>query len=172
MWSSSIATLRTVRGSWSCSVDFFSTPSTTHDLPRTPTWSLAKLLEDSSQSRCRCPPRSCSLVHPSSGPDHGADRCLMPVAELAEQAIGRGDRTGSKVCRAWTRATASAGRKMRSVGTSPLARSHTSNNDTHSSSTALNGLEGVLDLEQLLSSVMLHAPLVSINAHVHQARRR
>lgn len=37
MWSSSMATLRTVLGSWSWSVDFFSTPRTTHDFPRTPT---------------------------------------------------------------------------------------------------------------------------------------
>ena len=40
-WSSSMATLRTVLGSWSCKADFFSTPRTTHDLPRTPTWMLA-----------------------------------------------------------------------------------------------------------------------------------
>lgn len=37
MWSSSISTLRTVRGSCSCRADFFSTPSTTTDDPRTPT---------------------------------------------------------------------------------------------------------------------------------------
>jgi hypothetical protein len=36
-----MATLRTVLGSWSCRADFFSTPRTTHDLPRTPTWLLA-----------------------------------------------------------------------------------------------------------------------------------
>ena len=38
MWSSSIATLRTVRGSCNCSTDFFSTPRTTTSLPRTPTY--------------------------------------------------------------------------------------------------------------------------------------
>lgn len=37
MWSSSITTLRTVRGSCSCRTDFFSTPKTTTSLPRTPT---------------------------------------------------------------------------------------------------------------------------------------
>lgn len=36
-WSSSMTTLRTVRGSWSCKIDFFSTPKTTTSFPRTPT---------------------------------------------------------------------------------------------------------------------------------------
>lgn len=36
-WSSSIATLRTVRGSCNWRTDFFSTPRTTTSLPRTPT---------------------------------------------------------------------------------------------------------------------------------------
>jgi len=36
-WSSSITTLRTVRESWSCKIDFFSTPRTTTSFPRTPT---------------------------------------------------------------------------------------------------------------------------------------
>ncbi len=40
-WSSSNATLRTVRGSCSCSADFFSTPRTTTLAPRTPTCEAA-----------------------------------------------------------------------------------------------------------------------------------
>lgn len=84
MWSSSIATLRTVRGSWSCSVDFFSTPSTTHDLPRTPTWLLASAPVISFHRCCRCLP---STLQPAD-PAHDTDRCPMQVAGLAEQAIG------------------------------------------------------------------------------------
>ncbi len=37
-WESKTAIFRTVRGSWSFKVDFFSTPRTTTSWPRTPTW--------------------------------------------------------------------------------------------------------------------------------------
>ena len=63
MWSSNMATFRTVRGSCNWRTDFFSTPRTTTSCPRTPTWlyvlDQSKLRYKCIDTYCTCPLSYC-----------------------------------------------------------------------------------------------------------------